>query len=53
MLGLGNRLWSRGGVASESGDSHVTDGAAPKRRPSMKRHGSADDLLCSEASKRR
>lgn len=52
-MGIGNRLWSRGGVASESCDNHVTSVALPKRRTSMKRHSSADDLLCSENSKRR
>ena len=50
VLGLGNRLLSKGGVVSESGDSHVT---SVKRRTSMKRHSSADDLICNESTKRR
>ena len=50
VLGLGNRLLSKGGVASESGDNHVT---TVKRKTSMKRHSSADDLICSESTKRR
>ena len=55
VLGLGNRLWPKGGVASQSCDNHVTGGGGniPKRRTSMKRHSSADDLLCHEGSKRR
>ena len=53
VMGIGNRLWSKGGVASESGDNHMTGSALPKRKTSMKRHSSADDLLTNESTKRR